>query len=277
MIHPSMSPSDLDREAQRVIRHAGAFARREFEVFDATAVRYKAQNDPFTYVDVQTEMLLKEGLLELIPGAGFTTEEMDSEQSTNGWEWIIDPIDGTSNFTHGIPHFCLSVGLAYQRRMVAGFIFDPVQEKMYHTRLGTGAWEEDRPLRCSPRQELPLALVATGFPYSDMGWRKDWVELMVHILDAAHGIRRFGSAALDLVAVAAGRIDVFVEYNLKPWDVAAGALLVQEAGGIVSDFQGGNAYIYGRQLLATNGHLHPSMLSLMTKFPAPATSGSASV
>ncbi len=272
-----MSPSDLDREARLVIRHAGAFARREFEIFDPAAVQYKAENDPFTYVDVQTEILLKEGLSGLIPGAGFTTEEMESEQSSNGWEWIIDPIDGTSNFTHGIPHFCISVGLAFRREMVAGFIFDPVQEKMYHTRLGAGAWEEDRRLRCSSRQELPLALVATGFPYSDMGWRRDWVELMVQILDAAHGIRRFGSAALDLVAVAAGRIDVFVEYNLKPWDVAAGALLVQEAGGVVSDFQGGNAYIYGRQLLATNSHLHSSMLSLMTKFPAPAVPGPASV
>ena len=131
---------------------------------------------------------------------------------------------------------------------------------------GGGAFEEDRPLKISQRNDLPFALVATGFPYSDMGWRKEWVNLVVQVMDAAHGVRRFGSAALDLAHVASGQLDVFFEFNLKPWDVAAGSLLVQEAGGIVTDFQGGNDYIYGRQLVSSNGFLHQPMLSLMEDF-----------
>ncbi|MDP5171719.1 MAG: inositol monophosphatase [Bacteroidia bacterium] len=262
------SVAALDSEIQSVIRTAGDFARQEFEVFNFDTVEYKAENDPFTYVDVRTEELLKEGLSQLIPGAGFTTEEAKSQATKNGWEWIIDPIDGTSNFTHGIPHFSISVGLAYQKKMMAGYVFQPVGEVMYHAQKGQGAWENERPLRISPRADLPYALVATGFPYSDMGWRREWVDLVVNVLDAAHGVRRFGSAALDLANVAAGRLDVFFEFNLKSWDVAAGSLLVQEAGGLVTDFQGGNDYIYGRQIVASNGHLHAPMLALLEHFTA---------
>ena len=262
------SISALDTEIQSVIRAAGEFARKEFEVFDFDSVRYKAENDPFTYVDVTTEKLLMEGLEPLIPGAGFTIEEADSTKTANGWEWIIDPIDGTSNFTHGISHFCLSIGLAFQRKMVAGWIYHPVNGIMYHCEKGKGAWMEDQRLEISPRKDLQFSLVATGFPYSDMGWRKDWINLVVDVMDAAHGVRRFGSAALDLAHVAAGQLDVFFEFNLQPWDVAAGSLLVQEAGGTVTDFQGGNDYIYGRQMLASNGHLHQPMMELMQHFTA---------
>lgn len=264
--HPSVA--EIDSEIQSVIRTAGDFARREFEVFNFDTVEYKAENDPFTYVDVKTEELLKVGLAQLIPGAGFTTEEAKSEVTQNGWEWIIDPIDGTSNFTHGIPYFSISVGLAFQRKVVAGYVYQPVGEVMYHAQKGKGAWENGQPLRISPRVDLPYALVATGFPYSDMGWRREWVDLVVNVLDAAHGVRRFGSAALDLANVAAGRLDVFFEFNLKSWDVAAGSLLVQEAGGLVTDFQGGNDYIYGRQIVASNGHLHKPMLALLEHFTA---------
>lgn len=258
--------SALDEEIQSVIRAVGTFARKEFEVFDFSTVQYKAENDPFTHVDVATETMLMDGLRPLIPGAGFTTEEAASVPTTNGWEWVIDPIDGTSNFTHGIPHFCISVGLSFQREMVAGYIYHPVKELMYHCQKGTGAWEEDRKLAISTRGDLPYALVATGFPYSDMGWRREWVDLVVNVMDSAHGVRRFGSAALDLAHVASGQLDVFFEFNLKPWDVAAGSLLVQEAGGMVSDFQGGDDYIYGRQMIASNGLLHQPMLHLMQDF-----------
>lgn len=265
---PATTPSvsSLDSEIQSVIRTAGAFARQEFEVFDFDSVKYKAENDPFTYVDVTTEEMLIEGLKPLIPGAGFTTEEAASVDTDNGWEWLIDPIDGTSNFTHGIPHFSVSVGLAFEKQMKAGYIYHPIRELMYHCQKGAGAFEEDRPLSVSQRKELPYALVATGFPYSDMGWRKEWVNLVVNVMDAAHGVRRFGSAALDLAHVASGQLDVFFEFNLKPWDVAAGSLLVQEAGGMVTDFQGGNEYIYGKQLISSNGVLHSPMLDLMRDF-----------
>ncbi len=150
--------------------------------------------------------------------------------------------------------------------MKGGWIYHPVNGVMYHCLEGKGAWEEDHRLEISPRVDLLYALVATGFPYSDMGWRKNWISLVVDVMDAAHGVRRFGSAALDLAYVASGQLDVFFEFNLNPWDVAAGSLLVQEAGGIVSDFQGGNDYIYGRQLIATNGHLHQPMMALMQNF-----------
>ncbi len=262
------SLEDIDAEIQSIIRQAGVFARQEFEHFQDDDVQYKAENDPFTYVDVRTEELLVEGLSSLLPGAGFVTEEAASRPSQNGWNWIIDPIDGTSNFTHGVPHFCISVGLAQENVMQAGYILQPVGDCMYRCQKGKGAWEEDRPLRSSTRGAIQTALVATGFPYSDMGWRREWIQLLAEVMDATHGLRRFGSAALDLAYVAAGRLDAFFEFNLKPWDVAAGSLLVQEAGGNVTDFQGGNDYIYGRELLASNGLFHQELLQFLGTFRA---------
>lgn len=268
MIPSTPSLTDLDQEIQSVIRAAGRFARTEFDQFSFDAVKYKAENDPFTYVDVKTEEILKAGLEALLPGAGFTTEEAESEPSQNGWDWIIDPIDGTSNFVHGIPHFSISVGLAFQSEVQAGYVFQPVTAEMFHARRGQGAWLGDRPLKISDRSEMPIALVATGFPYADMGWRREWFALVSEVLDAAHGLRRFGSAALDLAAVAAGRLDAYFETSLKPWDVAAGSLIVTESGGTVTDFEGGNHYIYGGQLMASNGHLHPPLLELLHQFGA---------
>ena len=256
---------NLDASIQALLREVGPFIQTEFERFDYDAVEYKAENDPFTFVDVETERRLRAGCEELIPGSGFITEELENRGTDQAYVWIIDPIDGTSNFTHGLPHFCISLALQHRGETVLGYVYQPITRELFHAAKGEGAYLDGQPIRCSERRDLEMALVCTGFPYAVEGWVQDYLAMIYDIMQTTHGLRRLGSAALDLCYVAAGRIDVYFEYNLKPWDVAAGALIAQEAGGRVSDFWGEKGYLHNGQMLATNGHVHQEILTIMGK------------
>ncbi|MDX2248603.1 MAG: inositol monophosphatase family protein [Bacteroidia bacterium] len=261
-----------DAALRELLKKTGRFIVEEFHRFSFDRVEYKGKNDPFTYVDVTSEKLLKDGCRHLIPGSGFVNEETDNEASENGYTWIIDPVDGTSNFTHGVPYFCISLALQKEDEVILGYVYEPLYENLFHAQKGNGAWLNGKRISVSNKHNLQNGLIATGFPYENFPWRNHYLEIVREIMDGAHGIRRMGSAALDLAYVACGRFEGFFELNLKPWDVAAGALLVIEAGGEVTDFSGGKEYLYGRQIVATNGHIHPQMIGIIQSkyqfFPA---------
>jgi myo-inositol-1(or 4)-monophosphatase len=258
---------DLNASLIALLTETGTFAAEEFARFDDNRVEYKAENDPFSFVDVEADRRLREGCEQLIPGSGFINEELENREGTNDYRWIIDPIDGTSNFTHGIPHFCISLALQKAEETILGYVYQPLTQELFRAEKGKGATLNGDPIYRSDRQQLNLAVVATGFPYAVETWVADYLTMIYAIMQQTHGLRRFGSAALDLAYVAAGRLDVFLEFNLKPWDVAAGSLIVQEAGGQVSDFTGGDRYVFGGEMLATNGHVHQPMLEILGQSP----------
>lgn len=257
--------SQLEEPLLQLIRRTGQFAREEFHRFSFSDVRFKRERDPVSYVDVNAEKMLKEGCLRLIPGSGFVNEESDDTPSENGWTWIIDPIDGTTNYTHGVANFCISLALQFEGETQLGFIYAPILEEMFFARKGHGAKLNAQPIAVSERPILAEALLSTGFPYVNFPWRDQYLALIISLMDKAHGIRRMGSAALDLAYVAAGRFEAFFEFGLNPWDVAAGALLVQEAGGQVSDFNGEDNYLYGTQIIVSNGNIHQDLIQEIQK------------
>ncbi|MEZ4825880.1 MAG: inositol monophosphatase family protein [Bacteroidia bacterium] len=255
--------TELDAPLQELLRKTGRFIVEEFHHFSFDKVEYKGKNNPFTYVDVTAEQILKEGCRNLIPGSGFINEETEDESSANGFVWIIDPVDGTSNFTHGVPYFCISLALQKDDELVLGFVYEPLHDNLFRAEKNKGASLNGKRIHVSDKSSLQNGLVATGFPYENFPWRDNYLEVVKDIMDRAHGIRRMGSAALDLAFVACGRFEGFFELNLKPWDVAAGALLVKEAGGEVTDFSGGKTYLHGLQIIATNGHVHSQMVDII--------------
>ena len=262
---PSVNLSKLDTDLQDLLRKTGMYVNEEFNNYSYEDTQFKAENDPFSHVDVHTEELVKEGCEKMIPGCGFVTEEAENQESKNGYVWIIDPIDGTANFTHGIPYFSISVALQYQEETIMGHVYQPYYDHMFVAHKGGGAKLDGKSIQVSNRGKLIQSLLTTGFPANRPEWISEYFKLFSDLHKHAHGVRRLGSAALDLASVAAGRLDGFFEYILSPWDVAAGALLVKEAGGIVNDFRGGDEYLNRKGIIATNGLIHREFLDLVNK------------
>ena len=255
-----------------VCRRAGGFIRQEAASFDRSKVEQKGVHDLVSYVDQETERLLVAGLRELLPGAGFITEEgttgSDSQATSTNTEftWIIDPLDGTTNFVHGLPCYCVSVGLLQHDELVAGVVYEVARDECFRAVRGGGAFCNDQPIRVSDVPELGSALIATGFPYTDFGLMDDYLQLLGAFMKRSHGVRRVGSAAADLAWVAAGRFEGFFEFNLNSYDVAAGILLVREAGGRVTQFLEDGDPLFGRQICASNGLVHEQMQATIGEF-----------
>ena len=246
-------------------RRAGAFLQREAATFDRARIEYKGQSDLVSYVDRETEQLVVAGLRGLLPEAGFLTEEGTVATAATGTRWIIDPLDGTTNYLHGLPCYAVSIGLEVAQRIVLGVIYDPSRDELFRATDGGGAWLNDAPLRVTPGGALGQALVATGFPYTQFAGLDAYLRILADFMAHSHGVRRLGSAALDLAYVAAGRFEGFFEYNLKPWDVAAGVLLVREAGGVVTCFDGAPASdpVHGGELVAATPAVHGPMIRII--------------
>lgn len=260
-----MDHFQLDKEIQELLRKVGKYIHDEFKHFDFDRVAYKAAHNPFTDVDVAADKMLKQVCSQLIPESGFINEELGSQDLDSEYRWIIDPIDGTVNFMHGVPHFCISVALQHNEETVMGHIYQPVSDEMYVAMKGRGATLNGVPIQTSKRHSLETSVVATGFPYGSPDWIDNFLDKVYQVIKKVQGFRRMGSAALDLCYVASGRLDAFFEYQLNPWDVAAGALIVEEAGGKVSDFKGGNDYIFGGQVVSSNGTVHQELMNTLQK------------
>lgn len=238
--------------AAQAVRETAAFIRDETGRVQSGQIEEKFLNGLVSYVDRHAEEMLVSRLSALLPGSGFLTEEETVEQQSAEFQWIIDPLDGTTNFLYGVPHFSVSVGLKAGDDLVMGLVHHVPQDELFYAWQGGGAWCDGQPIRVSQRGEMRQALVSTGFPYHNFERADAWFGALRDFTAEGRGVRRFGSAALDLAWVAAGRFDIFFEYGLNAWDVAAGAVLVREAGGFVTDFSGGGDFIDKREMLACN-------------------------
>ena len=218
--------------------------------FSPDKIEHKGLNDLVSYVDKQAEKILVEGCRRILPEAGFITEEGTDSTKAERYNWIIDPLDGTTNFIHGLPAYAVSVGLAEYDVPVMGVVYEINRDEMFHALRGTGAFCNDNPIHVSAVDDLSGSLLATGFPYYEFSQMNKYLKILNEFMQKTHGIRRVGSAAVDLAYTACGRFEGFFEYNLNSWDVAAGIVLVQEAGGIITDFSNGNDFVFGRELIA---------------------------
>ncbi|SHF45357.1 inositol monophosphatase family protein [Pedobacter caeni] len=246
-----------------ITRLTGNFIRKESMNFDASAVEFKGLNDLVSYVDKTAEKQLVRNLAKLVPGAGFTTEEETINSRGEVFNWIIDPLDGTTNFIHGIPTYAISVALYEDDQPVIGVVYEINRGEMFFTYKGGAAYLNNKEIRVSTRTSLSDSLLATGFPYYQFDKQAQYMQLFSEMMRRCHGLRRIGSAATDLAYVACGRFDAFFEYNLNAWDVAAGAYLVQQAGGNVMNFSGGDEFLETREILAGNGLIHEDILATM--------------
>ncbi|HUI11785.1 MAG TPA: inositol monophosphatase family protein [Bacteroidota bacterium] len=242
---------------------AGKFLRSSIGNVRAIETKAGEERNLVSEIDRGSEERIIGMIRSRYPDHGILAEEGGGGGKRGEYTWIIDPLDGTTNFLHGLPVFSVTIGIEHRGEIVAGVVYDPNLDILYCAEKGSGAYMNGRRMRASRTSELINSLLMTGFPYDIAQNPAHAVEHFVEFLMAARGIRRFGSAALDLCYVAAGRLDGFWEVNLHPWDMAAGVLLVTEAGGTVSDFQGKPLSIYGKKVVASNGAIHRAMLDIL--------------
>ena len=269
MVHLDMDASTLRALTDDICEaanRAAEFIRSQVGEVTDSDIEAKERNSLVSYVDKNAERMLVEDLERLLPDPGFITEEDTVANKRNKYTWIIDPLDGTTNFLQQIPIFSVSVGLAYHGEIVSGAVVDVMQEETYYAWKGGGAWRDGREIRVSGTANLSEAIIATGFPYFEPDKLMRLAELFKDVLTASRGIRRLGSAALDLTYVASGKMDAFYETTLNPWDIAGGTILVREAGGMVTDFQGQDGFVDKRQLIASNAILHDHISALLADF-----------
>jgi myo-inositol-1(or 4)-monophosphatase len=237
---------------------------RDFGELENLQISLKGPADFVTSADIRTEKILIEELSKARPGYGFLGEEGGGiEGKDKSHRFIIDPIDGTTNFMHGVPHFAISIGLEREGQLVAGVILNPVTDDLYYAEKGHGAYLNNRRLRVAERKELNVSIIAAGLPFTSRPGHARAVAELAAVMNVSAGVRRFGTASLDMTYVAAGRFDGFWERGLKPWDVAAGIVVLREAGGVVTDLDGGNDMLNGRSILCANEYLHPQLLKLL--------------
>ncbi len=235
--------------AIKAARRAGAVINRGTQDLDRLTVRTKQQNDFVSEVDNTAEQAIIEVLLEAYPHHAILAEESGASGESE-YQWVIDPLDGTTNFLHGFPQYCVSIALLHRGQLSQAVIFDPVRNDLYTASRGRGAFLNDRRIRVSKRDKLQDALIGTGFPYRDFTHLDAYTAMFRDLVQKTSGLRRPGSAALDLAWLAAGHTDGFFEIGLNPWDIAAGCLLIQEAGGLVSDFAGEENFLQSGNVVA---------------------------
>jgi len=249
-----------------IARLTGNFIRKESMNFDENAIELKGLNDLVSYVDKNAEKQLVRNLSKLLPEAGFITEEKTINKTGEVYDWIIDPLDGTTNFIHGIPTYSISIALYEHNLPVIGVVYEINRGEMFSAYHGGGAYLNNKEIQVSRRTQLSDCLLATGFPYHNFEKQAQYMNLFADMMRKCHGLRRIGSAAVDLAYVACGRFDAFFEYNLNSWDVAAGAYIVQQAGGQILNFEGGAEFIEKREILATNAKVTEEIIATIKQY-----------
>ncbi|MDR3376020.1 MAG: inositol monophosphatase family protein [Ancalomicrobiaceae bacterium] len=248
------------------VRKAARSLTRDFGEVENLQVSLKGPGDFVSAADRRSEEILKQELMKARPGYGFLLEEQGVIEGTDDQHrWLIDPLDGTTNFLHGIPQFAISVALERQGQLVAGVVYNPVTDELFVAERGGGAFLNDRRLRVANRQNLYDSVIATGIPFIGHGDHQKYLKQQRAVMAEVAGIRRFGAAALDLAWVAAGRFDGFWEGSLNTWDIAAGIVLIREAGGFVTDLSGGDKMLETGSVLAGNEVIHRKLGALLAK------------
>jgi len=246
----------ITRSVCKLCEDTGRFIASQSGKLSHSDIREKGVSNYVTYVDEQAEQQLLEGLSKLIPGCGFIAEEspdLDSAEAT----WIIDPLDGTTNFIHGILPVSISVALREGDELISGVVYETGQKEMFYTWKGNPSYLNNKQIRVSTTTNMGNSLFATGFPYYDYSRMEEYLGFLQFLMENSRGIRRLGSAAADLAYVACGRFEGFYEYGLSPWDVAAGSLLVRNAGGVVTDFRFGEDFLFGKEIIASGKTIYP--------------------
>ncbi len=229
----------------------GKFLRDERKSISSSEIEMKSgKNDLVSRADKEAERRFVDYLRKVLPEAGYIAEEGTGERAEK-YNWIIDPLDGTTNYLFGIPCYCTSVALWKEGEILVGVIYDPERDECFSAAKGLGAFLNGEPIKVSDQKDMQLSLLATGFPYDSKGRQMEYLKILAEVNANSRGIRRLGAAAVDMAYVACGRFDGFYEYGLNAWDVAAGAIIIQEAGGKVSDFYGKDDYLFGSTLFAT--------------------------
>jgi myo-inositol-1(or 4)-monophosphatase len=246
-------------------RQAGAFLKEHAGKARQIERKLGQETNLVTEIDRGAEAIVIERITRDYPDHTFLGEESGVHRNVSDYKWVIDPLDGTTNFTHGLPIFCVSIGLEYKGEMQLGVVYDPNLDELFTAEKGKGAFLNGNSIRVSQTDTLINSLLVTGFPYDIKDNPSHAIEHFENFLVTAQAVRRLGSAALDLCYTAAGRFDAFWEVKLNAWDMAAGVLLVQEAGGRWTDFEGNNATIYVPQMLASNGIIHEQMIDILKK------------
>lgn len=256
----------LSAEVIMLARDIGKFIHYQIDQVSANDIVTKEHNSLVSYVDTTAEERLVKALSALLPEAGFITEEGTIDQALQQeLVWIIDPLDGTTNYLQRIPHYSTSIALQVNGEIILGVISDISQDKIYHAIKGQGAFCNGKPISVAQKEKVSEAIVVTGFPYDRDKDFELTIEALIYFVKHARGIRRLGSAALDLVYVASGKLDVYYESNLNIWDVAAGNLIVEEAGGIVTDYLGGDKHLMGHSMIASNPNLHSQVKMVLSE------------
>lgn len=253
--------SSLTQKCNAIIRRV---AQEQIPASFEGSVDVKGLNQLVTKVDKEVETTLVEQFRELIPGSEFLAEEHHANSVLEEITWIIDPIDGTTNFIHSLPMFSISVALYVSKKPVYGAVFIPRLNEFFHADQW-GAFLNDQPITVASNSKLKDALLSTGFPYYDFEYMYDYLDLLGEFMKNTRGLRRMGSAAIDLVYTACGRFDGFFEYGLSPWDVAAGAFIVQQAGGKVVDFNEGEDYLFGKEIIACSTRIYGSFYTSVNR------------
>jgi myo-inositol-1(or 4)-monophosphatase len=252
-----------------VARQAGEFIRTEAQGFSLNKVETKGVHNFVSYVDKCAEQLIVKQLRDLLPEAGFITEEGTETARGERFNWVIDPLDGTTNFIHGLPPYSVSIGLVDGSQPVVGVVYVVTADECFYAWQGGGAWLNGKPVHTSDCASVEESLIATGFPYTDYHLMTPYIDCLKHLLHHSHGVRRFGSAAVDLAYVACGRFEGFYEYGLSPWDVAGGLCILHEAGGRSSDFSGGDNVVFGKELVASAPRVFDEFLGVVRQFLHP--------
>jgi myo-inositol-1(or 4)-monophosphatase len=270
---PNLHP--MINVAVKAARAAGSIINRAALDIESVRVSQKKANDFVTEVDHAAEQAIIETLWAAYPGHGIWAEESGKEHGAQDSEfvWIIDPLDGTTNFIHGLPVYCVSIALAVKGKVEQAVVYDPTRNDLFTATKGRGAFLNDRRLRVSTRTELKQSLISTGFPYRQGDDFNRYLGMMGDVMQRTAGLRRPGAAALDLAYVAAGYTDGFFELGLQPWDVAAGSLLVTEAGGLVGNFTGESEFLEQNECLAGNPRVYGQLVGLLGKYSKFASAG----
>jgi myo-inositol-1(or 4)-monophosphatase len=247
------------QQACAAAHETGKYILQELHSFDTTLVEEKSMNQLVSYVDRNAEEMLINHLGKLLPDAGFIAEENTIVRNDKEWMWVIDPLDGTTNFVHRIPVFSISIGLLRNHQPVCGVVYEINRDEMFYASLNNGAFLNNKKITVKQNTLLSRSLLATGFPYYDFDRMDAYLQTLHTLLKETQGMRRMGSAAVDLAYVACGRFDGFFEYGLSPWDVAGGACLVSEAGGKITDFSGSDNYLFGKEIIAASVAIMPAL------------------
>lgn len=257
-----MNLENITDKVAQIANQTGEFIRQERKKFSYDSVEFKGESDLVSYVDKESEKRIIAGLEKLLPEAGFITEEETTEQSEKEYTWIIDPLDGTTNFVHGIPNYCVSIGLMHEGKIVSGVVYEVANDECFHAWKDGGAYLNKQQIHVSKANSFSDCVLATGFPYYEFEQLDEYLKILNQLMKDTQGLRRMGSAAADMAYVACGRYGGYFEYNLNSYDIAAGVILVQEAGGTVTDFKGGDDFLFGRQMVS-GGAVHSKLLQVI--------------